>query len=728
MRKHAWPLSIVVLLLCAQPGAVRAQQRGLRDGETARETDAAFPGAGPVDAVGTETLWCVRIVDAVDRRPIAGALVQVPWHPATGVPDAELHYQCAGRADWDGWVRLPWSAVEGYRDYVFADAPGYAASEKCEPGLSECELQRGTDVPVLVVDYTGRTVPGARIELILGCGHVPGQRTAVADASGRATLPSVLPSRHEDFFVTAPGCHLGAYRLRRTWRPGDPPVEIDVVPGIDVVGRVLDAAAQPVAGVAVGAREKARPWARTGLDGRFRLVGVARWQEIAFEPPPQLGYAAGTFVAPPPGVERTLVLGQVVTGAPVEVRVHSERGDPATDVRVTLVRDGDGLTSTSNTGDDGRAQLSVAPGHYRVLADGELGTWSRAEGIVNVGAGAPTAVDLTVALNPTVHVDASRIGHMTLGITTADAFRQLDPGAVNGTYVPVPSGERATFRISTWEEGELLVKFVEIPAPGSTLVLEGPPVTRLKAHCVGPDGQPMSANLEVRREQKTWFSNDDDQDEGTAEATAETRLVGTVNWIAQPHDAKFAPILGVAKLSGNSDVDLGTIAFRKSSEPDLRLALPSELEGWGASVGVSMVRANAFFLSRVDAEGTVPFGLSKVGEGDRLVVRSPAPGMVPFSFRVPGPPPWTVQWPTGSLRIALTSERGRSVARAVAIIDGVVVNEAFATGGPLDLRGVSAGDHTLVLAERDHLAKVLQFRCRDGEHRDIEVVLTPREQ
>jgi hypothetical protein len=701
----------------------------MREGEWVRESPAAFPGAEPPDADGGASVWCVRIIDAVDRRPIAGALVQVPNHPSEGVPAAELHHQCVRRADEHGWVRLPWAGVAGWRDYVFADAPGYAAHEYCDPGSVECALQRGTDVPVLLLDYTGRPVSGGRIALNLGCGHVPDQRSALTDANGRATLRDILPSRTKDILVVAPGCHSGATGLHGTWRPGGPPVLIDVSPGITVEGRVLGRDGGPVAGVRVGARGRQRPWTRTDVAGRFRLVGVSAWSAVAFEPPSRLGLAEGWFTAPPEGVERTLVLGEPVRGVLLAIRARAPTGEPAAGVRISVVRASDGLTATGRSGDGGDVEFSVAPGRYQVLADGELGTWGTATGAVDVRKGDKASTTLTVPRNPTVRVDASRVLGMRVGLTTARAFRRLEPAEIDGKDVPVPAGVRATFRVSQWERRELTVNHVDVPEPGSTVVLEGAPVTWLRARLLGPDGEPVQGTLSVRRELGTVSFGEDDEPRAPAtEVAAQTRLVGTVTWTASPEDDALSPVHGDITLPpGGGELDLGEIRLTEPRGPELRVVLPADLQGAEGSVTVSLLRSNALFWNALAADGTVSTGLSSVGEGDRLLIRLDAPGVLPLSFRAPGPPPWTVEWPTASLRISVASEDEEPMTEAVAIVDGVVFEGAFESGSALHVRGLAPGEHDVVIAERDHVAKILHLVVREGEQRDLSVALATRE-
>jgi hypothetical protein len=656
----------------------------------------------------------------------------VPWHPGGGVVDAELHYQCVGVADEHGWARLPWPAVHGFRDYVFADAPGHAADEHCDPGEDECAIQRGVDVPVELIDYTGRPVPGGRIELVLGCGHVPCQRSVVADAQGRATLSAVWPSRHEDFFVWAPQCQYGSYKLRRTWRPGDPPVPIDVVPGCTAAGRVVDVGGAPVPGVRIGAKdgdeERQRPWTRTDRDGRFQLVGLEAWQTLAVQPPPHLGIPESRFTAPPAGVELTVVLGRSIVRRDLVVRARAADGEPAAEVRISAVRASDGFSATEPTDGNGAATLSLPAGHYRLRADGELGAFGRFDGELDVGDARLEPLDLTVPRNPTVHVDASRVQGMTIGITTATQFRRLDPAAVDGREVPVPAGERATFRISTQEDSDLLVHFVEIPGPGAALVLEGPPVTKLTAHFVGPDGKPVPATLQVQRELGSFQSGRGGAGQDPAPTAAiATRLTGTITWIASPQDDTLAQVHGDVVVRSGVDTDLGEIRFTAPRDADLTVVLPPDLKQVRGSVRGTRVRANGGAWSQLDEEGMVVSGFGDFAAGDRLWITLDTPGAVPFPFLVPGPAPWTVHYPTSSLTVALRSAKGLPIAHAVVILDGQKIQGGFAESPSLRLRGVGAGMHTLVVAERGHLAEVFQLLMKDGEDRVLEVTLNPRD-
>ncbi|MCB9876009.1 MAG: carboxypeptidase regulatory-like domain-containing protein [Planctomycetes bacterium] len=700
----------------------------LRPGETEFENLDAFPGAEPKDADGDDWFWCVQIVDAMDLRPLPGASVQVPRSAGSGAVTSDLHFQCAAVTDEFGWARLPWPGVWGYHDYVFADAAGHVAEENCGPGEDRCELLSGADVPVQLVDYTGRPVPRGRIELVLGCGHVPCQRTAIADAEGRAVLHDIQPSRHEDLFVWAAGQQFGAYRLRTTWREGSAPVVIDCVPGVEVRGRVLDATGQPVAGVRVGAKGHARPWERTDAEGNFALQGLEAWSTIEVVPPPPLGLATETFPAPPPGVARTVVLGQPQDGAELLVHATGPDGAAADGVRVTAVRAHDGQTATAETDEHGDVRLPVAPGSYRVLADGHLGTWGRAESIADVTAAAEVTLRLTVPRNPTVRVDASRVLDMTVGITTATDYRALDAAGIDGADVPVPAGERATFRVSTWQDDdELGVRFFEVPAPGGVVVLEGPPPSHVKAHFVGPDGEPVEARLSLQRQAGEWRQNGDD--ETSTEADAATPLRGRCTWFAIPADDALAPRFGDLVLT-DDDVDLGEVRFAQRNGPALRVEMPEELRDTQFRVRIAMPREHLRYDLDLDDETFTCDDVGTAAAGDIVQVSHWSGGdgdvVVPYTFELSGPPPWTVPWPRAELKVTARRSDGHLLTDGVVLLDGFVVPIDEDQPGSVRLRGIQAGPHTLVVAQREHLSRTFVLRFADGEQRSLDVRLSPK--
>jgi hypothetical protein len=130
--------------------------------------------------------------------------------------------------------------------------------------------------------------------------------------------------------------------------------------------------------------------------------------------------------------------------------------------------------------------------------------------------------------------------------------------------------------------------------------------------------------------------------------------------------------------------------------------------------------------STLDDVGQAASGFGDFAAGDRLRLEVEAPGVLPVVFVAPGPPPWKVTYPVGSLTLALHSAKDLPLTAAVVIVDGEVVQHDFAKSTTVTLRGVAAGSHTVVVAECDHLAKVFRLNVLDGEQRTLEVTLAPR--
>jgi hypothetical protein len=481
---------LVLVLVCFAP-AMASPQEGLRPGESCEERDAAFPGAGPLADDGTPLVWAVRIEDSVTGRPLPDAIVRVPNHVSGWALPEEIIDLWVERADDEGWVRIPTRALEGWRDYVIADAPGYAANEHCLPFEERCALERGTDVPVVLIDYLGRPVPHAKIGFNLCCGHIADQRSASTDASGCAVFRSILPGRHDDVFVYHPELHFGAFALSGTWRPGSPPVVIHASPGIVVEGQALLPDGTPWRRACIGEAGRQRPWVRTDDQGRFRLMGVTPWAEIAVYDADDWEEPLVTCSAPPEGIAWTLVRGEPIYGAQVRIELRSATGE-VTNVRVSAVRS-DGFTVSQFIEGGASVEWSLPPGSYEVSADGELGTWGRASQALAVGAD-DASITLEVPRNPTVRVDAARIPGARVGLTTARDYRLVSGEELERGLVTIPEGERAMFRITDREWGELVVNFVEIPPAGAArdavIPLDLGPTTTIRARPVGPEGEP----------------------------------------------------------------------------------------------------------------------------------------------------------------------------------------------------------------------------------------------
>jgi hypothetical protein len=704
-----------------------AQDEGLRAGETAFDTPLEFPGAERLDADGQERTWVVRIFDAVDRRPIAGALVQSPWHPDGGVVDAELHHQAVAITDEYGFARMPWATARIYRDYTFADAPGYCADEKCLPGEADYELLRGVDVPIEVIDWMGNPVPGGRVELVLGCGHVPPQRSVVTDASGRAVLPNIDPQRLDDFYVWSPGCQHYKYELYRKWLPGDAPVPIYVKPGGTVEGRVVDAAGAPVVAARVGAMwaaqgESGRPWTRTDRDGRFQLVGLERWRLLAVQPPPQFGLPHQLFMAPPTGVFRTLVLGSEPATQKVAVQVRAGE-EIVDDVTVAAVRIDDGFTEMARTDEAGLAELLLPEGRFRALVDGGLGPFGDSETAFEVGQAPRAPLTLNVPKNPTVRVDVSKVAGMGIAIATATRSRWLELPDEGTCEVPVPRGEPARFRITTDESG-VPARFMDVPPPGSSLVLEPLPSTTVWARFVGPDGKPVAASLSVFR--PTWDAElgaGGGSEDAEASAAVITRHTGSLTWLAEPRDSSLMAQQGTLQARPGGAIDLGEIRFAaapppESQVPELTVTLPEGLLGDGQ---VRWCHDGSSKWGNLDEGILQDPGLWHLTVGEILNID--VYGAMAFRFVVPGPPPWVAPYPKGVLTLRVQSAAGRALSDVRVFVDGTARGHDFTREPTFALRGVTAGPQIVIVAERGHQARVHRLLFTEGEQRTLLVEL-----
>lgn len=231
-----------------------------------------FPGDLPTDDTGRLTTLVARIVDDLGGAAIAGTEARFV---------AELTCPMSGRdgvlgsanADEDGWIRAPLAPLGGGFAGTLFTAPGFGPAFEFGPAPEfPVRLQPGLDVPVEIVGEGGAPVPGARVELILGCGHTLAVRTESTGADGRATLRCVTPGLG-DLWVIAPGFRYG-YESFHDWRRGLPPQRVQLARGPVYEGVVVQDG-RPVPGAFVGAPERHRgPWTRADADGRFRLSGA----------------------------------------------------------------------------------------------------------------------------------------------------------------------------------------------------------------------------------------------------------------------------------------------------------------------------------------------------------------------------------------------------------------------------------------------------------------------
>ena len=152
--------------------------------------------------------------------------------------------------------------------------PDYGVAARVGTGDVIWRVGRPFDVPVRIVDWRGAAVAGARIGFCGGCGHTPDLVNATTGPDGVAWLRGIDPhSDIGDVYVQHPGLGLGYDRVR--WCPGEGPAIVRCRWSPAMTGVVLDHLGAPVAGAFVAARDVHRgPWAKTGSDGSFTLLGA----------------------------------------------------------------------------------------------------------------------------------------------------------------------------------------------------------------------------------------------------------------------------------------------------------------------------------------------------------------------------------------------------------------------------------------------------------------------
>lgn len=709
------------------------------------DMESAYPYLPGSNREQSSSWWAVRIVDDCTGLPIPGARVSIPFRPHQGVPRPEHHMLAEAIADEEGWARMRFSALKGWRTYGFADAVGYASSDTCLPGgADECRLLRGVDVPVVVLDLFGRPVAGAELAVNSAFGDVPDQRRAWTDAAGQAVLRSIDPNvrpYQNDVWIDAPGVYRAATRLRRAWSQGDSAVEIDAFPGGSVVGRILGADDSPVAHATVGVAGRSRPWTRSDQDGGFRLVGTAPWDEIEFRLPPSFEIETGTFTSPPEGTPRIVRVDASGSRLSVNVDVGGDDIGPAAHVRVVLVRRTDGYTSTTHTDDEGRVTLEVPPGDYLVLVDGELGAWGAAEATLEVGLGKRNAIAVNVPRNPTVTVDASRAHDLWILLATPSRFRALElprNGELQHWKVPVPSKGPSRFWVATRGWGERIATSIQVPEPGGNVAIDLPPATVLRAALVGPDGLPTDGDLSVERpgflRMETASSTRESGMRVSPLPSVETRLVGTVRWCARPMDPDLAWVYGSSHIrAAGTVIDLGEVRLVRRVATEVQVDVPD---------GVEITREAKITCLQAGVRGTVHARLLPGGRADPTDTMRWPPlnsgtvvkitgvgrhGHRVFHRTMHGPPPWRLVWPPQRLLVEVRDARDEHLplGDALLVLDGDLLGPAWAGDQPTLFHGIEEGWHTLTVIAPGRVAQRCRLKISREETRRLSVRLSP---
>ena len=347
----------------------------------------------------------VRVVEDATGNPIPGARID-GWDEA-GTPGAWSwadYLYFSERTDRDGLALIP---VEHPPDWHYVEAPGFGpwGEQVLE---EEIRLKPGVDVVVEVRDLLDRPLPGVEVECMLRSRHTPPVRVVTTGPDGRCTFRCVDPERG---FLWVRGAGIagrnGAYDNGfdgLEWAGDRWILRGDPAPVVE--GRVLLFDGTPAAGAAVGTAEAHRgPWTLTDGDGRFRLLGAPPWTslDVRYRPDGDDGTLFTTF-RPVPGFATTVRLPDPADlyengemrprpegEAPLLLRVRvvtPEHLAPPSEVRITLVREEDGLSWWDVIPFvDGVAEGSfeVEPGRWRAAVVGGAGPLRPVEAFVEVG-------------------------------------------------------------------------------------------------------------------------------------------------------------------------------------------------------------------------------------------------------------------------------------------------------------------------------------------------------
>jgi hypothetical protein len=321
-------------------------------------TDApSVPGDRvPAEAQGELT---VRGTVLQKGQPCGGVVLTMQWFDgfaATGVPVATgiIVSDADGAFVW----RRPARSQPGL---VTAVAPGQPIKLWCDPELVFPE-QREADlsVSVLVLDRVlhgrvhdpkGAPIAGARLMV-----NVWSETAVTSDAEGRYELR--VPEPGYPLVVSAPGY---ASRLVEGYMPASEmrhQFDVELVPGAQIVGRVVDGQGQPVQAAKVRA-SGGMTGVDSDADGRFVVDGVTAGERHSVTAK-KAGFQTGEEFALVGGEPVTIVL---QPGLTVGVRVVGVDAAPIAGAVVNLVPNPmSGWTRLGITSADGRFAVQDLPG------------------------------------------------------------------------------------------------------------------------------------------------------------------------------------------------------------------------------------------------------------------------------------------------------------------------------------------------------------------------------
>lgn len=301
-----------------------------------RYQDQPIPGTTAADA----THFTVRVVDARTGNGIPNAvLALVHEQPIPTGSSAPTPFRV--QTDVDGLATLPRSTA-----WLCVQHPDYGPSVDMWCSDRVLPLGPRLDVPVELYDWRGQALTGALAGWTGGCGHVPDLVQAFSDDRGRVLLRGIDPGNSiSDLYVDRAPIAFEYDSLR--WHAGSAVLRRYFARGALLEGQLLNAAGNPLAGLAVGTGEFHRgPWGLSDEQGRFRVWGLTPGQSFLVHQGQQVFEFAWparqpcTLRLPADAAQQAIADEGVWTApeapAPSMVEVQLEIADLPKDARVSL--------------------------------------------------------------------------------------------------------------------------------------------------------------------------------------------------------------------------------------------------------------------------------------------------------------------------------------------------------------------------------------------------------
>jgi hypothetical protein len=217
----------------------------------------------------------------------------------------------------------------------------------------------------------------------------------------------------------------------------------------------------------------------------------------------------------------------------------------------------------------------------------------------------------------------------------------------------------------------------------------------------------------------------------SAAPEAETRLLGVLDWVVTPEDPALRAVHGTLTLSERGgEVDLGEVRCSAGAAATaVTLDIPEPFQGRDVSLkGTSSTGFTLSVWGQSLSEGLLLADLSAFAEGGvlRLTVTE-EPGepqaLLSRTVRFAGRPPSRIRWPRAALRLRILDSRGDPIQGAVVLVDGELLPCVPDSTGSVTIRGFSAGEHAVVVAATDFMARALHLRFLEDEERSLMVRL-----